>query len=1208
MRSVIPALILAIGVGSQLAAEPAIDGTSAPLWKPCVGWVKNPPTIYEVTNENGSLVFRAEAAGSEMPWIIRLADAGVSGDNRYLMVRYQATGLSTSPNVYFLHGEEGSRGGRNYATADALKVDGNWHTLAVDLLAADPLENTHQLAVKVAVGRSGSARLAIEKIQFVEQLPAGAVLVPSRQRPEVRAIAIDWREATPAPQAGWTPSPASQFDAALEGSAMAFSVRGPGRGMRWVLDLPEPIDLAAMPWLSLRYRATGRIAPTTYAIWLGRTGTERQSAIALSAGDLKAGGAWHNLSLPLKATFTANQLAVGLDAAGDDARVTFDTVHFTSRPRRWSLAEVLSYQQRAGAWPDGKNGYTTMPLAVTGGKPSPFFLRRLDLTGWFDTEQVAVHEVPFAVSRDPGRITQTSLPEFDSLCLELPDGAREVYLLTAAAAPPSEPWGIDWSRPKPQEILDVPEKVFYEIRYDRGPPDRVLPLDAVTRQWGVKRGLSVNAVHPDPTRRATALVLHDRMQTASFALVGATVRTLPPRIEEPNWELLSAGLAPASAPAAIPETPTVAAREPEVVAGGLRAGFTTEAGLAWSHLALPGLSQALACSPGPVFQVAVDGRVLPNEDWSFERMEPSGAARRFIFRNLKASLAATVDCLPGKGSQVLLRMTLTNEATTPTTATLHFPMLSGLRLASAADTWYLSGKRGGILNCADISLRDPLGERHPLQMDGFFNTKIGLALACLTHDTAAQHHFIALAKTEAGGDWSIEYVDRDLPPAGSFTATEAALVVLPGDWRAIFAAYTDWLESWYRPASPRKDWFAEIFATAAANVHYDACDQPTQRSDLQPLVDTMLKYVGHCDSVHLFGWGASQTYGDWGDYSHYEEIGGLERFRGNIQAMQEKGIAVSLYLDAYLNSDKGQLSGEHAKDWAMIRPDGSPQHVEQYDAYNECPYNSAWQDYLSRTYRRVREELGAKILYIDEYGSTDGRWMCHARDHGHDSHVIPYAGEAAMLERIRAAVGPDTALYTEYPPAEVSRRYLDGSITYQALWSSDEEPLAPHFIDLPRFAFPDFKQFHIIYYVGNRAGNWWLLKFPFFNGEVYRIGVPNLPNMDEPSREFLRRAVSIQCRYKKAFASRDVHPLVLTAASGVFANLFAAAGERVWTLYNANGRSVRGPLLRVKHVNGATYEDAWNGKAIVPEVKDGEAWIALELDPKGVGCVVQRLP
>ncbi len=606
--------------------------------------------------------------------------------------------------------------------------------------------------------------------------------------------------------------------------------------------------------------------------------------------------------------------------------------------------------------------------------------------------------------------------------------------------------------------------------------------------------------------------------------------------------------------------------------------------------------------------MCVAGRVLANDDWTVEKMEAQGTGRRFVLRHRPAALAAIVECLPGDGSQLRLRMSLTNEAKSATTATLRFPMLAGLRLGTAADTWYLCGKRGGILHSANVSFREPLGERHPLQMDGFFNPATGLALACLTHDTAAQHHFIHFAKTDQGGEWGAEYVERDLAPGATFVATEAALVLRAGDWRAILAAYTDWLRTWFKPASPRKDWFEKVFALASGNVHYDACSRPADRGAVRPLVDQMLKYMGRCDYVHLFGWGASKTHGDWGDYDHYDEIGGRQYFRHNIQDVQQRGIAVSLYLDAYLNCDRSRTAGAHAREWAMKRADGSPQYVEQYRAYDECPYLQGWQDHLSRTYRRVRDELGPKILYIDEYGATDGRWICRAKDHGHNGYEIPYAGEAAMLKRIREAVGPDVALFTEYPPAEVSRQYLDGSITYQALWSAEQEPLAPHFIDLPRFAFPDFKQFHIIYYVTNRAGNWWLLKFPFFNGEVYRIGVPGLPGMDEPSLAFLQRAVGVQCAHREAFASRAVRPLVPTEVSGVFANQFTTARETVWTLYNANGRTVRKPLLRVKHVAGASYRDAWNDRPLVPEIREGQAILSLDLDPKGVGCAVQRLP
>jgi hypothetical protein len=290
----------------------------------------------------------------------------------------------------------------------------------------------------------------------------------------------------------------------------------------------------------------------------------------------------------------------------------------------------------------------------------------------------------------------------------------------------------------------------------------------------------------------------------------------------------------------------------------------------------------------------------------------------------------------------------------------------------------------------------------------------------------------------------------------------------------------------------------------------------------------------------------------------------------------------------------------------MRRPDGSPNFVPEYQAYNQCPHNAEWRKYLAATYARIEAETGAKGLYIDEYGATDGRWTCYAKDHGHNGYEVPYAGEVATLQAIRDSVGPEVALYTEYPSAEVSRQILDGSFTYQALWSAEQEPLAPHFIDLPRFAFPHFKQFHIIYYVTPRDGNWWLLKFPFFNGESYDIGEPGLAAWDGAALAFQRRAVEVLCAHREAFASHDVEPLVRTEVPGVFANEFRADSETVWTLYNANGRSVRGPLLRMKHSPGAAYEDAWRSEPIEPVIEGDAALLGVELGPKAIGCLVQR--
>jgi hypothetical protein len=1194
-----------------LAAAPAIDSSSAPLWKPCTTWVQKPPAKYEVLNRTGALVFRVEGAGSEMPWIVDLKDLGLTGDERYLLVRYKAVGMSTRPDVYFLHGEEGTHGGRTYAMADSLKTDGQWHTLAVDLVAVEPPESTHFLAIKVAAGERGLATLTVDKIQFAERLPADAQLAPLPPRPTTSTITVDWRRAgSVAPVRGWVPTPAEQFSAMPHGGEMSFAVRNKGKGMRWLLKLPEPIDLRRLPCVSFRYRASGQLVPSTYAVWLGGkgSGVAGDSVIAVSAGDLRGDGAWHALSTKVSAGFIATQLAVGLDCDGDEARLTLDAISFSSRPLRFSTGQSLDYAPLGAAWPAGKSGFIAAPVEIQGGTASPFFAQRLGLSDWFETDRIRVGQVPLVVERDLGRLQHSPLATFGDLRLKLPPGVREVYLLMAAAAPATEPWGLDPARPKLQDVLNVPEKLFFEIRYDTGSADRVLPLDAATGQWGLRRGLSLSVVHPDPARRATELLLADRMQTATFAIVGATMRTAAPRIAEPNWNDLSRGLAPVDRSCST-AAPGCGSRLTQPGAAVLQAQFDTRRGLSWSRLAAPSAGEELACTPGPLFQVTMAGRVIPNDDWTLEKTEPLDTGHRFLLRDRKAALAATVECVPSEGNQLLLRMTLTNRGKTATKATLHFPMLDGVRLGTAADTWYLCGKRGGIVQAADIRVREPLGEHHPLQMDGFFDPATGLALACLTHDTVAQHHFVNLAKSHDGGQWSIEYVDRDLAPGATFTTTEAALVLRVGGWRAIFAAYTDWLRSWFRPAAPRKDWFEKVFAVASGNVHFDACADPQARSAIQPMVDTMLKQVGLCDTVHLFGWGASRVYGEWGDYDHYEEIGGRERFRNNIAALQKKGIPVSLYLDAYLSCQAGQSVGAHAKQWAMKRADGSPQYIKEYHGYNQCPYVKGWQDYLSQTYRRVRNELGPQILYIDEAGATDGRWACWAHDHGHNGYEIPYAGEVSLLRRIRAAVGPDLALYTEYPPAEVSRRYLDGSITYQALWSADEEPLAPHFIDLPRFAFPDFKQFHILSYAVSRAGNWWLMKFPFFNGEVYRVGIPGLPGiMDEPAAAFLRRAVQIQCAHREAFASKDVCPLVATEVPGVFANRFAARGEIVWTVYNANGRNVRKPVLRVRHVAGASYEDAWNGLRLAPAMEDGHAVVALELDPKGVGCLVERLP
>jgi len=1206
----LPLVAVVIAVLGMSVARPAdpITGASAPRWEPREGFVTTPPTDYSVTEEGGCVVFRASGAGRELPWMLTLRDEEVLSDARYLVVEYRSEGLGAVPGNYFMHGWEGTRGGRTYVLSDELEVDGEWHVVAADLVAIGAAGDTNQVALKVVVGDGGSATLTVRRLWFADTLPEGAT-VSRTTAPAREEVRVSWAEyGPPAAEPAWTTRPATDFEAMPAGTAVAFTVRGSGRQMRWPMALKQPVDLSRLPRFAVRYRASGAVSREGYTIWLGddASGAGGQSCIPLSPRDLVVDGQWHTFTAQLDQDFTATQLAVGLDATGDAATVTLGPVTFSSGPPIWPVAELLPYEVRADPWPAGRDGWTPLTDLPAPGRPSLMLAARLGVADWFAGPHVTVAGAPFEAVAEAGQAPHTGTAALGAVEISLPPDASEVYVLSAVAAPPTEPFGIDYQQPRPMEVLAEPEKVVCEIRYAEGPPDEMLPIDLGSGAWGLRRGLSVCVVHPDASRRPTALVLHDGMRTADFAILAATVRTDAPRVAEPSWSELAYASPPAGATAALGRPRGAVPGTPVIEAGKLSAAVSLEPRPMLSALRAGSDDGPLGVMRGPLFEVEVDGSVLPADSWrSIGSTSDAEGRWRFTLGHEETGLRATVTCRAGEGDALILGMTLANTGTEARTATLRFPVLRGVRMGEVADTWYLFGRRGGIINRAPVAFREALGEPHPLQVDGFFNPASGLALACMTHDTEAKHHFLNLAKDDTGGTWAPEYVSRDLAPGAEFSASEAELRLCEGDWRAIFGAYRAWLSTWYRPPS-EKPWWQVTYAFITRNAHYDAYADPSERGAIDPAIDDCLKYLGRCDYVHLFGWSSSKQYGDWGDYDHYDEtVGGRETFAGNIAAAQAGGgVPVGLYLDGYLSSDAGEQVGVRAAEWAMKRPDGTPQYIDVYRAYNQCPYQPGWQDHLAGTYARVLRETGAMGLYVDEYGATDGRWCCHAKDHGHNGYEVPYAGEVAMLKRIREAVGPDVPLYSEYPPAEVSRQYLDGSFTYQALWSADQEHLAPHFIDLPRFAFPEFKQFHIIYYVPTRDGNWWLLKFPFFNGESYNLGQPNLPMYDEAAMALQRRAIEVLCAHREAFASHDVTPLIATEKAGVFANAFRAGDETVYTLYNANGRAVRGPVLRLPHRDGASYEDAWSGRPLTPDIGDGHALVSLELPPKGLGCVV----
>ena len=142
-------------------------------------------------------------------------------------------------------------------------------------------------------------------------------------------------------------------------------------------------------------------------------------------------------------------------------------------------------------------------------------------------------------------------------------------------------------------------------------------------------------------------------------------------------------------------------------------------------------------------------------------------------------------------------------------------------------------------------------------------------------------------------------------------------------------------------------------------------------------------------------------------------------------------------------------------------------------------------------------------------------------------------------------------------------------------------------LNVARFAFPDFKTIEILY-CDKPTGSWATgVRWVFFNGEAIWLEGKADEWFEPETRAEVRRCHAILREHRDAFTTLAPEPLVPTERAGVYANRFPAAGKTVVTLYNARHRTVRGPVLRLPHREGATYYDAWHHRP-AEVVRDGD--------------------
>ena len=994
------------------------------------------------------------------------------------------------------------------------------------------------------------------------------------------AFDLSWNART-----DWLSNPASDYRVEKQEGLIRFTIGQSGRGMKWSAEFPQVIDLAKTPWLVIRYRAKNATAPQGYLVWLH--GTQGEEQFVVEPADFLPDGEWHTLVVRAN-PFLANMVAIQLQSARSGSYIEVARMEFVADAPKLNLDEIL---------PTGKpipGKFKVIDISSVCNSGIDVLLQTFNLRERSTKGELVASGVPFALGSGSRAIV--ALPADKPCDSHIPlKGASgtELFLLIAATSK-------DGNKLPP---INEPHLFSLRILYSTGLADEVVPRRLPTGDC-LSGGIAVYSVPLIQGKPIKEVVIHDNAAGASIYLMGMTLGIST-----------QIGLRPT--PLCEPK-PYVASSMPsgEWAVHQSDTGDTLDFfdGKNHLHLSLDGITMSTNSegsgveTSGSLWRIHLGSETLESSDFSGVLVESRHPYYTIELGDKRGvGISGTLNIIAESASRILMQLQL--GAKEKCRIQVEFPFVPSI-CHKTADLSYCFPRRGAVINNIPISLREPYSGLMPLQFMDVYGPSGGMYL--LTQDRDAVYKYFNITKNEANRvSLSVEYLEQEVGRGAPFQSAVTEIGFHSGDWHTALDAYKKWLRTWYKADAPRKDWFRRVFNFrqqflrfyVPGGEHY--YNKETKEYTFEKGIAEDVKAFGAVDYLHLFDWGASEKWGRTGDYDPWEEIGGVDAFRAAVEKTQALGIPVGLYIEGYLIDPQSRIAQSHGKDWQILDKEGKPLPFFA-PSLNMCSAVKEWQDYLASVYSRVKEQTHAMGYYCDEMGFADPAHFCYAPGHGHPVPEPPLRGQRDLLAKIRSAIGPDVALYTEETPADSVTRHIDGSFTYSI--SSVSDQWSPSHVNLTRFAIPDFKTFEIIVCdqpLGNRLT---AARQIFFNGEGIWLEGPADKWFAPEVLSFIRRMHSVMRKYEDCFLSVDVLPLVPTAQRLVFANMFTAKKRTLWTLFNANYSTVRGELLAIEHTPGVKYYDAWNHKEIKPRISGKTAYLTLSIGPRDVGCVVAESP
>ncbi|MCK9222892.1 MAG: DUF6259 domain-containing protein [Limnochordia bacterium] len=1179
MRNAFVAVIVILMCTGFACAQSYRDSLEdASVWRLVPEAVSNAAFQSNVTVQEAGLCFSVISRNRGMKWqqeIPKTVDA-----DAYFLLRYRAENFNTSTDEFVLSVNQGSRAEEHLVMAKDIISDGEWHLLAIEMhgIQARIIEG---IWVQVQATRLGNASLCIDDIAFSNELPQGAQVVKApgtkddyhREVESERALSMaEESQVLPIDKTLWVARPSwlgNPTDNPIleevpapptyskEAKAWRFAVSEVGKGMKWTctLDNDQLIDVTDTPYLVVRYRA-GNTATRTgqphsdFFIFI--YDVDEREYIPLNLYQLQDDGRW-NTAVAVLPSITIKTIIVQVQAGQPDAFAEIGSLGFYSgncklQPREdespVTVASIMDGKRRlsddldyAYDWHD-VNLDEFDPVPLVGAQVDvalPFQRDEFDAK-WFREERITVitqdEAVPFLVNPEAPQLIGTTLSGTESVGVEIGKEARSLYLLMGARfvgdEDPSLGSGAITS-------ISQVERFLLEIQYEDGTKEQIFPqrLDNGTHQ--IERGFGVYVVVPSKVSVISRLVLRDEMRNGSFYLGGLT-------IGRKEWAHGS-GYPKAVAPVDTPKYSVKNPGEGRIYEAEGRIVFENEV----MQLIMTATNQPRLISlrnrysdtemlqaPSPIFEY-MGG--LNASDFSLVDVAVTDHVVTFTLAAEKTKLELTGQF--DSTGEVVFGLRVINQSEKTIAPQIRFPAIRNVAFARAerhdlGQLWYVYPRRGVYISDRLFDAGVLYSGYFPLQFLSFFSPELG-GFYVITRDLELTHKIFELTKTgEQTGSLGVYYDNKatnTIAPGGSLVLPDASLGVYERSWHGSFFAYKNWVDTWYQPVAPRKDWFQQVFNFRQQFMHFGhpkksgMFDEKQKVFNFQPAIDEDIEAFGSIDYLHLFDWAWTPTHGRVGDYNPWEYLGSAAAFKEAIDGVHEQGIPVGLYLEGYLVSPESLVGKAHGADWQLLNRDLRP-YPQWSPNYDLCPHCEPWQDYLSSTYRSIWEVTGARGFYLDQLGFGGYEKFCYSSEHGHELGIPPIRGEAALLNKVRAVLPTEVVLYTEEAPVDVITQYQDGAFSYAV--GLNQPDWSPHGLNLYRFAFPDFKTIEIITVDRPIGSNYQSLKQVFFNAEgVWLMGTPSEWYTPE-TLGFIRKMNQVLTDYADVFTSPSPFPLYPT--------------------------------------------------------------------------------